>query len=102
MNDNSLITLSSTIQIKIMETTNPIYFKKLSDRASSPIRATQNAAGFDLTSSKPCIVYPNEIKSIPTDLSFLFPPGSYGRIATRSGLALQGVVTFGKLYDLKC
>jgi dUTPase len=33
--------------------------------------------------------------SVPTDISIKLPPGTYGRIAPRSGCALRGITVDG-------
>ena len=66
-----------------------LYIQKLSENATLPIKSTDGAAGLDLYSAEPCIILPNEIKLIKTDIALICPPGTYGRIAPRSGLTIK-------------
>lgn len=70
-------------------------FKKLSHSAFPPSRATPFAAGYDLKS--PCdVVIPKRGNTlIKTDLAISLPEGCYGRIAPRSGLALNHCLDIG-------
>ena len=73
----------------------PIRMAKLSDRATTPTRGTPNSAGYDLYSALDTIVPPGERTLIPTDLQMALPPGHYGQIAPRSGLALKHGIDIG-------
>lgn len=66
-----------------------IDIKKLSEKAQTPTRATNNAAGYDLYSAQDIIINTQERQLIKTDISMSIPEGYYGRIAPRSGLALK-------------
>jgi len=69
--------------------------KRLSETATIPTRASAGAAGYDLASAK-AVVVPARGKAIcPTDLSIACPPGTYGRIAPRSGLAWKHHIDIG-------
>ncbi len=85
------------------QTEEPVQFKKLDPRAIIPTRATPDSAGFDLYALED-----TEIKTgggvtfmkddyegtgsviVPTGIAVKLPPGTYGRIAMRSGLAVRG------------
>jgi dUTP pyrophosphatase len=69
-----------------------LYVQKLRDDAILPTRGSAEAAGLDLYAigSHDLKVY--ERKVIPTGLAFATPPGTYVRIAPRSGLALKNGV----------
>ncbi|QJP03662.1 deoxyuridine triphosphatase [Aviadenovirus cerasi] len=73
---------------------------KLRSRSHSPFavtpqRATSGAAGYDLCSAADVMVPAQGRALIPTDLSFHFPRGVYGRIAPRSGLAVKHFIDVG-------
>lgn len=70
-------------------------FRRLSLAALPPIRASPGAAGYDLCSAVNHAVPPHSRSVIPTDLSFQFPPGCYGRLAPRSGLAAKFFIDVG-------
>lgn len=65
--------------------------QKLTLEAVIPFRASQEAAGYDLTYSKneAIIIKPGHRVVVNTDLSIQLPKGTYGRIAPRSGLAVK-------------
>ena len=66
-----------------------MYVKKLSPQAQLPEKATDGAAGLDLFSAEPCLIQPGQIQLVKTDISITCPPGTYGRIAPRSGLTIK-------------
>jgi len=61
--------------------------KLLSTNARLPVRATQEAAGYDLHSAVELWIPSNDRVSVATDISIWPPNGTYGQIASRSGLA---------------
>lgn len=56
---------------------------------TAPVKGTAGSAGFDLTSVETVTILPGERRMVSTGLSITCPPGCYGRIAPRSGLALK-------------
>tara|TARA_B100000282_G_C31738537_1_gene494959 strand:- start:2823 stop:3263 length:441 start_codon:yes stop_codon:yes gene_type:complete len=61
--------------------------KRLSEKATLPVRGSGLAAGYDLASAED-IVIPARGKAIAkTDLAMVIPLGHYGRIAPRSGFS---------------
>lgn len=68
--------------------------------ARLPLRATPWAAGADLHAIDRVRLAPGERRLVPTGLSVEIPPGYYGRIAPRSGLAVKhGVDTLAGVID---
>jgi dUTP pyrophosphatase len=63
-------------------------FTKLSERATEPFSATAGAAGYDLFSAEDINIPPFGKAGVKTDLRIELPRGCYGRIASRSGMAL--------------
>jgi len=63
--------------------------KLLSDKARLPVRATHEAAGYDLHSAVSLVIAANDRASIATDISIRPPNGTYAQIASRSGLACK-------------
>ncbi len=63
--------------------------KKLCDKATLPIYASEYAAGADLYAclDEPVTIEPNETKLIKTGLAMAIPEGLAGLIYARSGLA---------------
>jgi dUTP pyrophosphatase len=68
---------------------------KTNPSATLPRRATALSAGFDLTSIEAAIIPPLSRKLVSTGLVVTVPPGTYGRIAPRSGLALRSGIHVG-------
>ncbi len=69
--------------------------KKLSPTAILPIRGSKGAAGFDLSAAHSGVVPAGGMSMIKTDLAIATPPGTYGRVAPRSGLALKKSIATG-------
>ena len=69
--------------------------KLLSERAVLPARATPGAAGFDLCAAEEAAVPARGRALIATDIAVSVPPGTYGRIAPRSGLATKHAIDVG-------
>ena len=67
----------------------------LSPFAFAPVRGSDGAAGIDLRATTTTTIAPGERAMIPTDLQIEFPEGCYGRIAERSGLALNYSISVG-------
>ena len=53
------------------------------------------SARYDLFSAENCIVPAHGRRLIPTDLAVAIPQGFYGRVASRSGLALKKGIDVG-------
>lgn len=70
-------------------------YKKLSPNATAPTRGTSCAIGIDLYSAHDVVVLPGDRNLCKTDLQLSIPEGCYGRIAPRSGLALQHGIDVG-------
>ena len=85
------------------------YFQLLRPTSLPPVRKSLNAAGFDLHADlgdgftpvgEDLILLPNERRLISTGLQVMLPVGTYGRIAARSGIALEsGIVVMAGVID---
>ena len=62
-------------------------------------RGSEGAAGWDLCSTMACHLAPGERKLLSTGVALEIPRGHYGRIASRSSLASQGVDVAGGVID---
>ena len=62
---------------------------RTSPNARIPTKGSTDAAGYDLYSLHAHTVSPQTISIIDTGIATKFPPGTYGRIAGRSGLAIK-------------
>ena len=69
--------------------------KLLSNNATLPKRSSSGAAGYDLASAENVIVPAGNRKVVKTDVSIACPPGTYGRVAPRSGLAVKHFINVG-------
>eukprot|EP00111_Clytia_hemisphaerica_P002873 TCONS_00008130-protein len=72
-----------------------LYFKKLSENATTPLRGSRNAAGFDLYSAEEKTICGRKHDMVSTDIAVAIPKGSYGRVAPRSGLAVKKGIDVG-------
>ncbi len=59
------------------------------DDATIPSRGSEFAAGFDLSTIDSGVLQPGERRCFSTGLRVSCPPGTYARIAPRSGLAVK-------------
>jgi len=74
--------------------------KRLHPGAKLPERGTNWSAGADLFCLEAFALEPGERKAVPTGLSVEIPPGWYGRVAPRSGLAVRhGIDTLAGIVD---
>jgi dUTP pyrophosphatase len=73
---------------------------KLVPHAILPARATSGAVGYDLFSTDNYVVLPGRRVVVSTGVSISLPPGCYGRIAPRSGMAVKhGLDTLAGVID---
>ena len=70
-------------------TVNILRFKQLDSRAVLPKRGSALAAGLDVCSIEDLSIEPKQRVMARTGLAVTIPPGFYGRIAPRSGLAAK-------------
>ena len=63
-------------------------FVKMSVNAVTPTRATEGSIGFDFYSPSDYIIPPHSHLLIPTQIKLQIPLGHYGRLASKSGLAI--------------
>jgi dUTP pyrophosphatase len=64
-------------------------FKQLDPRAVLPVRGSALAAGLDVCSIEELKIGPRQRVVARTGLAVAIPPGFYGRVAPRSGLAAK-------------
>jgi len=68
---------------------------RLTKKAHIPTKGSPFSAGYDLYSAADIVVKPRSKAVVPTDLKVAVPPGTYGRIAPRSGLAVKHFIDVG-------
>ena len=72
----------------------------LSPGAIAPTRGSAGAAGYDLYANEDVTIGETEFTPVSTGVSVAIPPGHYGRIAPRSGLAAKyGIIIGGGVID---
>ncbi|MCW5756054.1 MAG: dUTP diphosphatase [Phycisphaeraceae bacterium] len=76
----------------------PIRFRVLDPRAAVPHRASERAAGLDLSACLPAdqstlTLAPGQIAIVPTGLAIAIPDGYEGQVRPRSGLATKRGIT---------
>lgn len=64
-------------------------FAKLHESATAPAKGSVMSAGYDLASAQKVVIEPRCRMLVKTGIAVSVPPGCYGRIAPRSGLALK-------------
>ena len=79
---------SSTIT-HLSSTNMNVIIKKLNSEAELPVYGSSHAAGADLFALESGVLSQGERRLFKTGLAMVIPPGVYGRIAPRSGLALK-------------
>ena len=72
-----------------------LQIKKHDPSAQIPVKGSEQAAGYDLTSTEDKVIPAQGKTLISTQLSMVVPPGTYGRIAPRSGLAAKHHIDVG-------
>ena len=65
-----------------------LLFVKMSSDAVTPTRATEKSVGLDFYSPANYIIPPYSQLLIPTQIKLGIPLGHYGRLASKSGLAI--------------
>ena len=65
-----------------------LLFVKMSSDAVTPTRAMEKSVGLDFYSPANYIVLPYSQLLIPTQIKLRIPLGHYGRLASKSGLAI--------------
>ena len=65
-----------------------LLFVKMSSNAVTPTRATEKSVGLDFYSPANYIIPPYSQLLIPTQIKLRIPLGHYGRLASKSGLAI--------------
>jgi deoxyuridine 5'-triphosphate nucleotidohydrolase len=79
--------------------TKTVLFRSLSPDAIKPKKGSLQAAGFDLFSSADITVYPNTTECVPLGFATDMPNDIHGRIESRSGMAVKGIVVLTGVID---
>ena len=78
-----------------MSTEIPLKVKLLSSNATFPTKGSELAAGFDLASAEDIVIRAGSREMVKTDVAIACPPGTYARVAPRSGLAKKNGIDVG-------
>ena len=92
-------TLGMAVVRRIWTRQDDLKVKILDAHAEAPVRGSDHAAGYDLTTCRDFVVEPGESVLVPTGVALQIPRGHYGRIAARSSLAVRGVDIGGGVID---
>ena len=77
----------------------PLYLKKLTKTATTPIRATEGAAGLDLYADETITIPEYHRAWVSTGIAVAVAPGYCGLVWPRSGLAGKGLDTSAGVID---
>ena len=88
-NQNQIETIGSS------DIESALQVQKLTESAKTPMRQTNQAAGYDIYSAEATQIEPDSRKLIKTDIAIAIPEGTYARIAARSGLAAKYSIDVG-------
>ena len=77
----------------------PLYLKKLTETATTPIRATIGAAGLDLYADETVTIPEYHRAWVSTGIAVAVAPGYCGLVWPRSGLAGKGLDTSAGVID---
>lgn len=69
-----------------------VLYKRLDPRQPALRQGYPGDAGTDLLAAVALALAPGETARVPTNLALALPPGYYGMITGRSGLAAQGIL----------
>ena len=75
--------------------TGGLQVKLLRGNAVLPARGSAGAAGYDLCAASNCVIPSRGKGTVETGLAVSLPPGTYARIAPRSGLAIRNFIDVG-------
>lgn len=80
----------------------PVKYKKLSDKAHTPLKATSGSVAFDLFATKSLDLWPGKPELVPTDLSIALPENTEMQIRGRSGFSKKGIMIANGVGTIDC
>ena len=89
----------SSVMMELESFENQLRVTLLTENAYMPQRGTLNSIGLDLFSPRSVSLYVGKRELVLLDLRVALPIGTYGRIASRSSLALRGIDIAGGVID---
>ena len=75
--------------------TKKLTFVKLTQDAEDVVRGTDKSAGYDIKACETVLIPARSKQTVKTGLRVEFPVGVYGRLASRSGLAVKHGIEVG-------
>lgn len=69
--------------------------RRLTKLSKLPSRGSELSAEYDLYASESVVVKSKDRALVPTGIAISVPPGTYGRIVPRSGLAVKHGIDVG-------
>jgi len=81
--------------LDVNNTTPQLLVKKLSATAVIPTRESAGAAGYDISSAYSYVVKARGKELIKTDIAIMLPPGTMGKLTSRSGLSWKNGIEVG-------
>ena len=102
--DGQGATAGNIVSVPLFDPSNPLHeflcVEKIHAWAVIPTKGSESAAGYDLYSAGDDIEIPAwQSRVIPTGIKVHLPHGTYGHIASRSGLAKKGFTVDGGIID---
>lgn len=83
------------VEKKLKQENNNLKVKRLNAFAKLPVRGSEFAAGYDLSSCEDAVVPARGKQIVKTGIAIAIPIGTYARIAPRSGLAAKNSIDVG-------
>ena len=84
---------------QVSERSGSLHVNRLSVYSTLPRRASHGSAGFDMFSKHNVVLMPGIQTVISTGLQIFVDPSCYGKIESRSSLAVKGVLVLGGVID---
>ena len=78
------------------------YFKievEILGEGKLPFKANPTDAGFDLYATEDVAIYPGQVQKHPLNIKLKLPQGTWGEIASKSGLGSKGLLVFAGVID---
>lgn len=78
---------------QVQEVPQKVYFSKTSTMSKVPLYKTEVSAGLDMFPSKSFVVNAGKTEAVSTGIRVRLPEGCYGRLAARSSLAKNRLIS---------
>ena len=95
MSDYQHVVKMKPLISEVSKDTQDLQIQLLTSKRKVPTHGTSEAAGYDLYSFEDIKVPSHTRILVATDIAIQVPPGTYGRIAPRSGLSVENCIDIG-------